>query len=433
MAQPSFIAYLQVIGVAYFVVDEAHCISHWGHDFRPEYRLLRALRDNFPGIAIHAYTATATEHVRRDIVEQLHLQAPELLVGTFDRPNLRYQSLLRRDTTGQIMDVLSGHQHESGIVYCLRRSDVEGVCAYLKSNGCKALPYHAGMAASDRKRNQDAFSNDEVDIIVATIAFGMGIDKSNVRFVLHAAMPKSIEHYQQETGRAGRILPADCCLLYSFQDFRVWESIIDKMEDGNAQTVARRKLNDMLDYSRNLTCRHKMLSIYFGQPYAKERCNACDICLQQVEGMDNAAEIACHILDAVRALDHIAGPSYTTLVLSGFEDPRILSRGHNTLPAHGALAEYDANAIRDWIEQLTQQGYLEKRGEYSILVITGKGWKVLDGKESPHLTRPEGKRAKPLVIRSKTNSEGPVDPLLFISARCARYCAGTRVPLRGIQ
>ncbi len=420
MAQPSFIAYLQVIGVAYFVVDEAHCISHWGHDFRPEYRELRALRDNFTDTSIHAYTATATEHVRRDIIEQLHLKTPEKLVGTFDRPNLQYRVTQRHDELREVMEFLSRHKNESGIVYCLRRADVDALCGYLSDNGHKALPYHAGMQTPERKRNQDAFSKDEVDIIVATIAFGMGIDKSNVRFVLHTAMPKSIEHYQQETGRAGRDgLPADCCLLYSFQDFRIWESIIIKMEDHKAQEIARQKLKDMLGYCQRLACRHKVLSEYFGQAYPKNQCAACDVCLGGFERLKNAAETARHILEAVSALDAIAGPQYTTLVLSGSKDNRILARGHDKHPVHGSLAEYDAGAVRDWIEQLVRQGYLEKCGEYNILKVTAKGRQVLQGNDIPLLMRPSKKEAKKTVSKEKSPARSG-DPALFERLRQAR-------------
>lgn len=414
MAQPSFIAYLQVIGVAYFVVDEAHCISHWGHDFRPEYRELRALRDNFPDTSIHAYTATATEHVRNDIIEQMRLNTPEKLVGVFDRPNLHFQVKQRRDEMREILDFLSKHKNESGIVYCLRRNDVDALCECLADAGYKTLPYHAGLPAEVRKQNQDRFSRDETDIIVATIAFGMGIDKSNVRFVLHTALPKSIEHYQQETGRAGRDgLPADCCLLYSFQDFQIWASFIDKIEDPDPRNVARKKLEDMLRYCKSLVCRHKALSEYFGQEYVKNTCGACDVCLGNFEQMKNAAPIACHILNTATALGAIAGPHYTAQVLTGLQEERISSRGHDKLPSYGALSEYDIRIVRDWIEQMVQQGYLEKRGEYHILFVTDKGREALNGSHVPRLMQPSKRKSKRSASSRKSVAAGPVNPILF--------------------
>mgnify|MGYP006287596673 CR=1 FL=1 len=408
MAQPSFIAYLQVIGVAYFVVDEAHCISHWGHDFRPEYRALRALRDNFPTTAIHAYTATATRQVSADISSQLHLREPKMLIGKCDRPNLHYQAQKRSADRTQIMDFLAAHKEDAGIIYCLRRADVDELCAYLVEQGYKALPYHAGMGSADRKRNQDAFSKDEVNIIVATIAFGMGIDKSNVRYVLHTAMPKSIEHYQQETGRAGRDgLPADCCLLYSYQDFMVWQRLIENSEDEEAQAIARKKLRDMLDYCQQHVCRHRALSAYFGQPYPGLACNACDVCTGQFEVMDNSADITAHILEAVRELGDIAGPKYTTLVLAGSKDARLAARRHNKLASYSVLTGYGEKTVRDWIEQLVQQGYFDKEGQYSILRLTEKGTKAITGKEIPQLIRPNQK------IASRTKKTTPTENIPY--------------------
>ena len=223
---------LRDANVSTFAIDEAHCISHWGHDFRPEYRQLACLKELFPGTAVHAYTATATQQVRADIAQQLKLHNPELLVGNFDRPNLTYRVLPRRDLFGQIREVLDRHPNEAGIIYAMRRRDVDTISQTLaedKSLHRKVGGYHAGMSPELRRHIQEQFLEEELDTIVATIAFGMGIDRSNIRFVLHVAMPKSVEAYQQETGRAGRDgLEAECVLLYSASDTMLWKSLIEK-------------------------------------------------------------------------------------------------------------------------------------------------------------------------------------------------------------
>ncbi|MHC5145924.1 MAG: RecQ family ATP-dependent DNA helicase, partial [Planctomycetota bacterium] len=216
--------------LAYFAIDEAHCVSMWGHDFRPEYRKLGQLRTLFPDVTIAAYTATATEQVRDDIARQLHLNDPQMLVGSFDRPNLIYKIQPKTDIVRQVCSVLDRYKGESGIIYCIRRKDVNDLCLQLQDRGYKVAPYHAGMDADKRKRNQDRFINDEVDTIVATIAFGMGIDKSNVRYVIHTGMPKSLENYQQESGRAGRDrLDAECSMFYSGGDYGTWKFLMRDM------------------------------------------------------------------------------------------------------------------------------------------------------------------------------------------------------------
>ena len=218
--------FLQQVPLSFIAIDEAHCISEWGHDFRPEYRGLRVLKDRFPNVALHTYTATATPHVRDDIVRELGLREPEVLVGSFDRPNLIYRVRRRSDLLKQIREVIDRHADEPGLIYCIRRTDVEEIAAQLTSLGYQALPYHAGMSDEDRRRNQDAFINDRCRIIVATVAFGMGIDKSNVRYVIHAAAPKSLESYQQESGRVGRDgLEAECWLFHSAGDFQLWRRL----------------------------------------------------------------------------------------------------------------------------------------------------------------------------------------------------------------
>ena len=313
---------LREAGVRTFAIDEAHCISHWGHDFRPEYRQLANLKEMFPECAIHAFTATATESVRGDIAEQLALRAPELLVGNFDRPNLTYRILPRRDLFAQIGEVLDRHKNEAGIIYCLRRKDVDEITATLNATaslGRKAIGYHAGMTPDQRRKAQEAFIEEEADLIVATIAFGMGIDRSNIRFVLHTGMPKSIEAYQQETGRAGRDgLEAECVLLHSGQDPMTWRMLIEKSaaeaESGGTPVAADfvpsalKHIDDMDRYARGATCRHKGLVENFWQRYeAPENaddakgCGACDHCLGDTAAVADGGVIARRFCRRLRA------------------------------------------------------------------------------------------------------------------------------------
>jgi ATP-dependent DNA helicase RecQ len=257
----SFLALLASCGVSFVAVDEAHCISQWGHDFRPEYRQLARLRQLFPGASVHAYTATATSRVRRDIITQLGLRDPLELVGSFDRPNLVYRVLPRAVLKRQLLEVLERHRQEAGIIYCTSRKEVDALAAWLTAEGIPALPYHAGMAEGERSRNQDAFISERVDVIVATVAFGMGIDRSNVRFVVHAGAPRSIEHYQQESGRAGRDgLEAECLLIYSAADFMKWRVMLEN--NGELTDAAIALLRQMEQFAASVGCRHRHLAEY---------------------------------------------------------------------------------------------------------------------------------------------------------------------------
>lgn len=367
LVQPAFIEYVRGLGVSFVAIDEAHCISHWGHDFRPEYRQLRLLRDAFPDVALHAFTATATPQVCDDIVTELMLRDPKVIVGSFDRPNLVYRVVQREALLEQARAVIDNHADEPGLIYCISRKSVDELCAQLRGLGYKALPYHAGMSDADRKRNQEAFSRDEVNIVVATVAFGMGIDKSNVRYVIHAGLPKSLEHYQQETGRAGRDgLESECVLLFSYADFMLWKSIIEK-EGGEGAAVAMSKLEDMLQFAKRMQCRRRAVLAYFGEKYAPARCSACDVCLDVSDTDERAPEIARAIVSCVRQLGDYAGPTFTTQVLSGSREERVVSSRAAASSAYGALRNEPANAIRTWIEQLVDQEYLVKRGQYNVL------------------------------------------------------------------
>lgn len=394
LVMPDFMAFLKTIPIAYFVIDEAHCVSMWGHDFRPEYRKLRILKQAFPDKSVHAFTATATEQVRGDIAVQLDLKNAQTLIGSFDRPNLIFRSEQRVDLFKQVDDIVRCHKNESGIIYCLRRADTEDLAARLLAMGYRALPYHAGMRDEKRKKHQDAFIRENVDIIVATIAFGMGIDKSNVRYVIHAAMPKSLEHYQQESGRAGRDgLEADCTLLYSGGDFHIWKHLMQDMPP-DTRRVTLGKLSDMYRYCTGVTCRHKQILAYFGEAYEKENCGACDICNDEKENLEDALVTGQKILSCVVRLNEEFGADYTAGVLTGSENQRILGNRHHQLSTHGLLSDFRKTIVRNWIEQLFAQGYLHKTEEYSVLKVTEKGWKVLKGNETPRLSRPSGKQTR---------------------------------------
>lgn len=274
-----FLTFLDRTRVSFFAIDEAHCISTWGHDFRPDYRGLRILKERYPNTPVHAYTATATPQVREDIVTEMGLNSPGILVGSFDRPNLIYRNLQRKNGDSQIMGILNRHPGESGIIYCLSRQKTEDLVAALKEEGHSAAMYHAGLSDEDRKRNQDAFISGEIQTIVATVAFGMGIDKANVRYVIHLGMPKSLESYQQESGRAGRDgLPAECWLLYSCGDLIAWKKRTDET-DPDRLRITFRKLEDMYSYCTGKVCRHRTILRYFGQDVRRPNCGACDICL----------------------------------------------------------------------------------------------------------------------------------------------------------
>ena len=388
MLSDRFRQYAKTLDISLIAIDEAHCVSIWGHDFRPEYRLIGALRDDFPGVALHAYTATATRQVRDDIVLQLGLKNPDLLVGSFDRPNLFYRAERRVALAEQIAAIIDRHKGESGIIYCIRRKDVDAMCATLRARGVRALPYHAGLSDRERKEHQDAFIEDRVEVIVATVAFGMGIDKSNVRYVIHAGMPKSLEHYQQESGRAGRDgLPAECCIFHSPADLQVWRFMTREME-GEQAVIAAEKLQAMHRYCAGGLCRHRAILNYFEQHHDGARCGACDICAGDIATLPDALIVAQKAISCVARLDQRFGADYVAKVLAGSSESRIADSGHDRLSTWGILKEHGAGAVRDWIEQLVAQGFLAREGEYRTLVITGAGKAALRGETVPLLTAP---------------------------------------------
>jgi ATP-dependent DNA helicase RecQ len=419
MVMEGFLGFLKGHGVSSIAVDEAHCVSMWGHDFRPEYRQLSVLREAFPGVPIGAYTATATAHVRHDIAEQLCLNQPEVFVGRFDRPNLLYRVRRRVPSTRPLLDVIQRHRGESGIIYCIRRADVDDLSAELSSRGYLAAPYHAGLSDEDRKKSQNDFIEERVDIIVATVAFGMGIDKSNVRYVIHSGMPKSLEHYQQESGRAGRDgLEAECILFYSGADYLTWKRIMEESEPQSLE-ISLEKLGHMYRYCGSVACRHRSIIQYFGQNPDQENCQACDICLGEVEGVPEARVVAQKILSSVVRQGERFGADYTAGVLIGSEEDRILANHHNQLSTYGLMGEHTKSVVRDWIEQLIEQECLDRHGEFNVLKLTEKGRRVLKGLESPLLLEPAKKKAPPKQVVKSGSWEG-VEEGLFEELRQLR-------------
>jgi ATP-dependent DNA helicase RecQ len=371
-------AFLQRLGrVRYLAIDEAHCISQWGHDFRPEYRQLGALRARYPGVSLHAFTATATARVRRDIVSQLDLRAPVELVGSFDRPNLVYRVLPRAGLKKQLQDVLARHRGTAGIVYCTSRREVDALAAWLSEAGVRALPYHAGLPDEARHRNQDAFINEDADVVVATVAFGMGIDRSDVRFVVHAGAPQSLEHYQQESGRAGRDgLEAECVLFYSGADFLKWRVMLER--NGELTDARRSLLRDMERYAAGVGCRHRHLVSYFGERYAKDGCAACDYCLGELEAVPEPATVARKILSCVARVGQRFGAAHVANVLCGSESEQVVTRGHQRLSTFGLLRDAPVAEVRGYIEQLTAEGLLRQTDEpYPVIALTVEGVSLL--------------------------------------------------------
>ncbi|MBI1292513.1 RecQ family ATP-dependent DNA helicase [bacterium] len=421
--------------VSFLAVDEAHCISEWGHDFRKEYRMLAGFREAFPEASIHAYTATATPQVAKDMGAQLGLRKPVTLIGSFDRPNLFYRSEPRGDATLQIRRIAARHRGESGIVYCISRKDTEKIAEELRGAGIDALPYHAGLADEVRATNQDRFINDEVQVIVATIAFGMGIDKPDVRFVVHAGLPKSLENYQQESGRAGRDgLASECVLLHSGADIMKWKHITRDLPAAQLR-ISNNKLRAVEDYATSFACRRAALLRYFGEGWTQESCGGCDVCAGHPSPVPDSLVVAQKILSCVKRLREEHGPVYTANVLRAADDARIVEAGHHQLSTYGLLRDVTAEVVRGWIAQLSAQGYLllDGRGE-APLRVTARGWEAIHGRATPQLFQPSARGEEFVEEEVPQNDEWQgVDRDLFEELRILRANLAKDSDLRPYQ
>ena len=417
LALPGFQNFLETLKVSLIAVDEAHCISEWGHDFRPDYRTLGDLRCSLPHVPFIALTATATGRVRRDIITQLDLDEPQIFIASFDRANLNYTVRPKRNTFGALLDLLEKNRGESTIIYCFSRKDTELVAANLSDEGFDALPYHAGLNAEVRSETQEKFIHDEVSIIVATIAFGMGIDKSDIRLIVHYDLPKSIEGYYQETGRAGRDgLPSDCVLFYSYGDKIKQDFFIDQIEDETARQNAQEKLAQIIAFCDSQACRRKYLLGYFGQNWDSENCGGCDICLASKETFD-ATIIAQKVLSAIIRTGERFGIGHITQILRGANTRRIRELGHAKLSVYGIVNDFSDDDLKEITALLIAKSFLLKKGrEYPTLGITETGRNFLKNREKLTLTR--RKRAEEIPPDSRTALD--YDKALFEELRRLR-------------
>jgi ATP-dependent DNA helicase RecQ len=425
--------FLRTVGVRAVAIDEAHCISQWGHDFRPEYRQLAGLRDLIPGVSIHACTATATPRVREDILAQLQLRDPQVMVGSFDRPNLTYRIRPRENRRKQILEEVRRHAGEAVIIYALSRRDTEQIAEALRKDGIPAAFYHAGLSRPERNHVHEQFAREQLDVVVATVAFGMGIDRSNVRAVLHASMPRSIEHYQQETGRAGRDGdPAECVLLHSYADVERWRglaersfneamAVTDDPESLRAGYDSQEKLlADMNALATNAVCRHRSIVEYFGETFEQENCGACDVCLGEVDLLEDSTTVARKVLSCVARVESSFGVQHVADVLCGADTDGIRRMGHDQLSTHGLLSDFTKSAVSNLIHQLIEQGWLTRTpGDRPLVQLNQQSRPLLRGEVEVSLLQPRVKKSRTTSAAEDASWEG-VERELFEALRTLR-------------
>lgn len=403
---PDFLSFLQNLNVNLIAIDEAHCISEWGHDFRPGYRQLKLLKEHLPNIPLIAMTATAISEVQKDIVTQLKLSNPKHYNASLNRSNLFYQIKPKDAAYQQLLQYLEDHNKDSGIIYCQSRKDTDNLANKLQLDGHRVLPYHAGLSSNSRTETQEKFVKDDVEIIVATIAFGMGIDKSNIRFVIHYDLPKNLESYYQETGRAGRDgEKSDCILFYSYGDKWKIDHFINKKENETEKRIASQKLSDMIKFCESTTCRRKILLNYFGEDYNETNCNCCDICLEPKETIDGVI-ISQKIMSCTSQVNERFGMSYIADILCGSRNKRIIDNRHDALASHGIGKEYSKKQWQIYLRELIQLDYLKSEGDkYPIVKITPKLRDDLSKQKEILLTKPvDGVKITQIDYDTKMNS-----------------------------
>jgi len=389
-SSPGFLDFLKTLDISLIAVDEAHCISEWGHDFRPDYRNLGILKKIFSSVPVIALTATATEKVREDILAHLNLQKAPLFISSFNRENLHLSVIEKRQAFPKLVKLLQKYKNDSVIIYCFSRKETEEIADNLKLNGFNAAAYHAGLEANKRKLVQDLFIKDKVNIIVATIAFGMGIDKPDVRLVVHYTFPKTLEGYYQEIGRAGRDgLKSECVLFYNYADTRKHEFFINQIDDTKLRQLSQEKLSDVLTYCELATCRKKYLLKYFSEDLESDNCSACDCCTT-IKELFNATEITKKLLSAILRTDNKYGKNYIIEVLLGKKTQKILINHHQELSVYGIVKDFSTGGLNQIISQLVNLNYLNKtEGKYPILSVTKKGLDFLNRDEILELSKPE--------------------------------------------
>jgi ATP-dependent DNA helicase RecQ len=430
LAMDHFLETLGSVRLALFCLDEAHCISEWGHDFRPDYLKVSHITERFPRVPVAAFTATATLRVQQDIIERLGLRAPLLLRSTFNRPNLYLEVQRKNKVDRQLAAFIAARPGQSGIIYRRTRASVEETAAKLQAQGLQAVAYHAGMDDEARATIQDHFKRDQARVIVATVAFGMGIDKPDIRYVLHADLPPSLENYYQEIGRAGRDGDAaHCTLFFSPGDIAKARFFVEQSTDAAQRAVGAEKLNQMAGYASHNVCRRKQILAYFGEESSHDSCGACDICVGTAEQVDATID-AQKLLSAVARTDERFGAGYVADVVAGADTEKIRQRGHNRLKTYGAGRDKPRNY---WVglahDMVAQKVLAVEDGKFAVLKLTPAAMEILAGKRTVTILSRQAPAAAPALTRSEDEAL-PYDEALFERLRQvrSRLARASRVP-----